>query len=142
MYQNTILIGNLGRDPELRYTQAGTAVCTLNLATNHAYKNAAGEQIKETTWWRVSVFGKTAENCAQYLKKGRLCLCEGRVRPDPNTGSPRLWQKQDGTWAASFEFLATTVKFMPGGSGEGGPAPVAEDIPGAPETQGDEDIPF
>ena len=119
MYQHLTIIGNLGRDPELRYTPSGTPVATLNVATNRTYKDTAGAQVKETTWFRVSVFGKTAENCCQYLAKGRLVLVEGRLTPDKQTGSPRIWDKQDGTKGASFEVFATNVRFMPGkGNGE------------------------
>ncbi len=144
MYHTILIVGNLGKDPEMRYTPSGTPVTTMNVATNHTYKDANGQQVKETTWFRVSVFGKTAENCAQYLAKGRMVLVEGRLRPDPQTGGPRLWDKNDGTKGASFDVLANVVRFMPAGQrGEGGTPPLAEDVPGAPETVGaDEDIPF
>jgi single-strand DNA-binding protein len=143
MYQHLTIIGNLGRDPEMRYTPSGTPVTQLNVATNRVYKDANGQQIKETTWFRVSVFGKMAENCAQYLQKGRMVLVEGRLTPDKQTGSPRIWDRQDGTKGASFEVFATNVKFMPSGQrAEGGPPITEEDIAGAPETVGDEEIPF
>ncbi len=143
MFHTIVIVGNLGRDPEMRYTPSGTPVTTMNVATNHAYKDQNGQQVKETTWFRVSVFGKMAESCAQYLAKGRMVLVEGRLRPDPQTGGPRLWDRSDGTKGASFDVLATSVKFMPSGQrGEGGTGAVAEDIPGAPETMGEEDIPF
>lgn len=143
MYHTIVIVGNLGRDPEMRYTPSGTPVTTMNVASNHSYKDANGQQVKETTWFRVSVFGKMAESCAQYLAKGRMVLVEGRLRPDPQTGSPKLWDKSDGTKGASFDVLATSVKFMPSGTrGENGPAAAAEDIPGAPEAQGEEEIPF
>ncbi len=144
MFHTIMIVGNLGKDPEMRYTPSGTPVTTMNVATNHAYKDQNGQQVKETTWFRVSVFGKSAEACAQYLSKGRMVLVEGRLRPDPQTGGPRLYDRQDGSKGASFEVLATTVRFVSTGQrGEGGPAPAAEDIPGAPEASvGDEDIPF
>jgi single-strand DNA-binding protein len=143
MYQHLTIIGNLGRDPEMRYTPSGTPVTTLSVATNRQYKDNNGQQVKETTWFRVSVFGKTAENCAQYLQKGRLVLVEGRLTPDKNTGGPRIWDKQDGTKAASFEVFAINVKFMPSGQrAEAGPPISDEDLAGAPETVGDEEIPF
>jgi len=143
MYQHLTIIGNLGRDPEMRYTPSGTPVTNLNVATNRVYKDANGQQVKETTWFRVSVFGKTAENCAQYLQKGRMVLVEGRLTPDKSTGGPRIWDKQDGTKGASFEMFATNVKFMPSGQrAEGGPPVTDEEIAGAPETMGDEEIPF
>jgi len=143
MYQHLIIIGNLGRDPEMRYTPSGTPVTNLSIATNRTYKDNNGQQVKETTWFRVSVFGKTAENCAQYLQKGRMVLVEGRLTPDKQTGGPRIWDKQDGTKAASFEVFATNVRFMPSGQrAEGGPPIADEEIAGAPETVGDEEIPF
>ena len=143
MYQHLTIIGNLGKDPEMRYTPSGTPVTTLSLATNRTYKDASGQQVKETCWFRVSVFGKTAENVAQYLHKGSMVLVEGTLRPDPKTGGPRIYDRQDGTKGASFEIFANNVRFMPSGQrGEGGAAPVPEDVPGAPETTGDEEIPF
>jgi single-strand DNA-binding protein len=143
MYQHLTIIGNLGRDPEMRYTPSGTPVTQLNVATNRTYKGADGNQVKETCWFRVSVFGKMAENCAQYLQKGRLVLVEGRLIPDKQSGGPRIWDKQDGTKGASFEVFATNVKFMPSGQrAEAGPPLTDEEVAGAPETTGDEDIPF
>ena len=143
MYQHLTIIGNLGKDPEMRYTPSGTPVTTLSLATNRTYKDANGQQVKETCWFRVSVFGKTAENVAQYLHKGSMVLVEGTLRPDPKSGGPRLYDRQDGTKGASFEVFANNVRFMPSGQrGEGGPVPTAEELPGAPETTGDEEIPF
>ena len=143
MYQHLTIVGNLGRDPEMRYTPAGTPVTTFSMATNRVYKGNDGQQLKETCWFRVSVFGKMAETVTQYLHKGSMVLVEGRLTPDKTTGGPRVWNKQDGTPAASFEVFATNVRFMPSGQrGEGGPAPTTEDIPGAPETTGDEEIPF
>jgi single-strand DNA-binding protein len=145
MYQHLTIIGNLGRDPEMRYTPSGAPVTQLNIATNRTYKDNNGQQIKETTWFRVSVFGKTAENCAQYLQKGRMVLVEGRLTPDKQTGGPRIWDRQDGTKGASFEVFATNVRFMPSGQrAEGGPPVTDEDLAGAPpETTGDEEaIPF
>ena len=143
MYQHLTIIGNLGRDPEMRYTPSGTPVTNLNVATNRTYKDQNGQQVKETTWFRVSVFGKTAENCAQYLQKGRMVLVEGRLIPDKQSGGPRIWDKQDGTKGASFEVFATNVKFMPSGQrAEAGPPVTDEEVAGAPETMGDEEIPF
>jgi single-strand DNA-binding protein len=143
MYQHLTIVGNLGKDAEMRYTPAGTPVTTFSMATNRAYKGADGQQVKETTWFRVSVFGKTAENLTQYLTKGKMVLVEGHLTPDKKTGAPRMWQKQDGTWGASFDVFASNIKLMPSGQrAEGGPPVSDEDIAGAPETVGDEEIPF
>jgi len=106
-----IVIGNLGRDPELRYTPEGTAVASFSVATTRTWKKGDETQ-KETTWYRVSVFGKQAENCNQYLHKGSKVYLEGRLNPDPATGGPRLYNKQDGSPAASYEVVANTVKFL------------------------------
>jgi len=143
MYQHLTIIGNLGRDPEMRYLPDGRPVTTMNIATNRTYKDSSGQQVKETTWFRVSVFGKTAENCAQYLAKGRMALIEGHLRPDPQTGGPKIWTRQDGTPGASFEMFATNVKFLPSGRADTAePGAPMDDFEGAPETMGDEEIPF
>lgn len=114
MYQQIILVGNLGSDPEMRYMPDGRAVTSFSLATNRVWNDRqSGQQQKETTWWRVSVFGPQAEACNQYLSKGRPVLVEGRMRPAEN-GSPRVWQRNDGTWGASYDFIANTVKFLGG----------------------------
>jgi single-strand DNA-binding protein len=140
MYQKVTIVGNLGRDPELRYLPNGTPTVNLSVATNNTYTNQKGEQVKETTWWRVSVFGKQAESCSQYLTKGRQVLVEGRLRPDPTTGGPRIYTRQDGTSGASFDLTAQSVRFIGGrDAGQGGGA-------GAPDMGGqempEEDIPF
>jgi len=144
MYQKLVIIGNLGRDPEMRYLPDGRPVTQLSVATNNVYKDANGQQVKETTWFRVSVFGKTAEACAQYLQKGRMVLVEGRLKPDKQTGGPRIWDKQDGTKGASFEVTALNVKFLGGGQrAEGAPVAADDELAAMPDTAGDEEaIPF
>jgi len=111
MYQKIIIVGNLGRDPELRYTPQGSPVATLNVATNRKRKN----DDDVTTWFKVTVWGSQAEACNEYLSKGRQVLVEGELTPDPATGSPRLWQRNDDSWGASYELRAYTVKFLQGG---------------------------
>ena len=139
MFHKVILVGNLGRDPEMRYTPSGQAVTNLSVATNRTYTDNAGTQVKQTVWFRVSVWGKQAEASHQYLRKGRQVLVEGRLNPDDN-GNPRIWNAQDGTPRASFEVTAETVRFL-GGAGEGGAA-ASQDEPalGAPESE--DEIPF
>jgi single-strand DNA-binding protein len=112
MYQKLIIIGNLGRDPEMRYTPSGQAVTNFNVATNRKYTTSDGNKVEETTWFRISTWGKTAEVCNQYLKKGSKVLVEGRLNPDPETGGPKIWTRQDGTSAASFELTANQVRFL------------------------------
>jgi single-strand DNA-binding protein len=120
MYQKIIVAGNLGNDPEMRYMPNGTAVTNFSLATNRRWTDqASGEPREETIWFRVSVWGRQAEMVNQYLSKGRMALVEGRLRPDPQTGGPRTYQRQDGTVGASFDLTADFVRFL-GGRGEGG----------------------
>jgi single-strand DNA-binding protein len=112
MYHTIILVGNLGRDPEMRYTPSGQAVTNLNVASNRQYTTSDGNPVKETIWFRISTWGKTAENCNQYLKKGSKVLIEGRLNPDPDTGNPKVFTRQDGSAGATFEVTAQTVKFL------------------------------
>ena len=127
MYHIIVIAGNLGKDPEMRYTPSGQAVCNFNVATTRQYANSNGEQVKETIWFRVQTWGKTAETCNQYLKKGSKVLVEGRLIPDKETGNPRVWSKQDGTAGASFEINAQTVRFL-SPKQEGGQNEAAPDI--------------
>lgn len=108
MYQKLIIIGNLGSNPEQRFTPSGDPVTTFSVATSRKY----GEK-DETTWFRVSVWGKQAESCNTYLSKGSKVLVEGRLHPDSN-GSPRTFQRKDGTTGASFEVTAENVRFLDG----------------------------
>ena len=142
MYQKIIILGNLGGDPEMRYMPDGTAVTNFSLATNRRWNDRqTGQPVDETTWFRVSVWGKRAEVANQYLQKGSRVLVEGRLRPDPATGGPRTYTRQDGTVGASFELNADNFSFVggrdevssvdAGGDSFGGGAPVQEedDIP-------------
>jgi single-strand DNA-binding protein len=128
MYQTIIIVGNLGGDPEMRYTPSGQPVTNFSVAASRSYTGADGAQVKETTWFRISVWGKQAESASKYLKKGNRVLIEGRLNPDQSTGGPRIWTRQDGTSAASFEVTASTVRFLTPKSegGEGAPEPAAE----------------
>ncbi|MCL4528984.1 MAG: single-stranded DNA-binding protein [Chloroflexi bacterium] len=141
MYHTIIIVGNLGKDPEMRYTPSGQAVTSFSVATSRKYTSSNGEQVNETIWFRVSAWGKQAEICNQYLKKGSKVLIEGRLTPDKNTGGPRIWQRQDGTSGASFEVTAQTVRFLSsrGDSDGGGGVVDAGDMATAPA---EDDIPF
>ncbi len=108
MYQKLILIGHLGNIPDTRYTAKGDPVTTFSVATSRKY----GEK-DETTWFRVSVWGKQAESCSKYLSKGSKVLVEGRLRPD-SSGNPATFQRKDGTTGASFEVTAENVRFLDG----------------------------
>jgi single-strand DNA-binding protein len=134
-YHTVILIGNLGRDPEMRYTPSGQPVTSFSVASNRSYTSPSGEKVDETIWFRVTAWGKQAEICSQYLHKGSKVLVEGRLTPDKN-GGPRVWQKQDGTSAASFEVTASTVRFL-SSRGEGGAEPMMDSV-----GEGGDDIPF
>jgi single-strand DNA-binding protein len=140
MFHTIIIVGNVGRDPEMRYTPSGQAVTSFSVASNRRYTSSNGEQVNETIWFRISAWGKQAETCNQYLKKGSRVLVEGRLTPDKSSGGPRIWQKQDGTSAASFEVTAQTVRFlttrseseaggMGGDAGDAAVAPADDDIP-------------
>jgi single-strand DNA-binding protein len=136
-FHTVILIGNLGRDPEMRYTPSGQPVTSFSVASNRSYTGSNGEKVDETIWFRVTAWGKQAETCNQYLRKGSKVLVEGRLTPDKN-GGPRIWTKQDGTSGASFEVTASTVRFL-SSRGEGGAGEPMEEHQG--EAGGDE-IPF
>lgn len=145
MYQKIVIVGNLGRDPEMRYMPDGTAVTSFNVATSRRYSDrSSGQQVDETTWFRVSVWGRQAETANQYLSKGRKVLVEGRLKPDPATGGPKIWTRQDGTAGASFEIMAETIRFLSGRddgggySGGGG----GDDFGGGHGAQEEDDIPF
>jgi single-strand DNA-binding protein len=113
MYQQITVVGYLGRDPHMQYTDKGEAFTGFSVAASRKYTNKNGQQVDETTWFNVTVFGRQAENCNQYLAKGRPVLVVGRLRPD-QTGNPRMYDKADGTKGASFDINATWVQFLPG----------------------------
>ena len=143
MFHTIIVVGNVGKDPEMRYTPSGQAVTSFSVATSRQYAGGNGEQVKETIWFRISTWGKTAEVCNQYVKKGTKVLVEGRLTPDKTTGGPRVWTKQDGAAASSFEITATTVRFLSsrGETGEGGPVSGGGGM-GMTELPPEDDIPF
>ena len=128
MFHTIIVVGNVGRDAEMRYTPSGAAVASFSVAVNNNY----GDK-KETIWFRISAWGKQAETCNQYVKKGMKILVEGRLTADPDTGAPRIWGDPART---SFEVTASNVRFL---SSRGEPEaheqdagdmlPVTDDIP-------------
>lgn len=141
MYHTIIIAGNLGRDPEMRYTPSGQAVTSFPVATNRQYTASNGETVKETIWFRVSVWGKMAEVTSQYLKKGSKVLVEGRLNADPATGGPRLWG--EGEKKASFEVTAQTVRFLSNKGEDGTKAGTpAQAQPAEYYGVPDDDIPF
>ncbi len=135
MYHTIILVGNLGKDPEMRYTPSGQAVTSFSVAVDDSYNDSSGQRVKRTIWFRISAWGKQAEICNQYLQKGKKVLVEGRLVVDANSGGPRTFTRNDGTVASSFEVSANTVRFLsPKGEG-GGPEEIAD-------TSADAEIPF
>ena len=142
MFQKLMIVGNLGQDPEMRYMPDGQAVTNFSLACNRRWNDrATGEQQEEVTWYRVSVWGRQAEAANQYLSKGRQVLIEGRLRPDPNTGGPRLWTRNDGSIGASFEVVADRVQFL-GGNGNGANGAIGHANGAAEPAYAEDEIPF
>ncbi len=140
MFHTIIIVGNLGRDPEMRYTPSGQAVTSFSIASSRKYTNSSGQVVDDTLWFRISAWGKQAETCSQYLKKGSKVLVEGRLTGDPATGSPRIWTRQDGTSGASFEVTAATVRFLSSKGDDAGGG--SYEPPHGQGDAGDGDIPF
>ncbi len=138
MYQKLLIIGRLGKDPEMRFTPNGQAVTSFSVATDRQYSDQAGKPVKETVWFRVSAWGKLAETCNNFLQKGKMVMVEGRLTVDQKTGGPRIWTAQDGTPRASLEMVATTVKFLSAKTDGSGTGAAEDDFESAPS----EDIPF
>jgi single-strand DNA-binding protein len=151
-FNKVILMGNLTRDPELRYTPKGTAIAKVGLAVNRVWTNEAGEKKEEVTFVDVDIFGRTAENVGQYMRKGRPMLVEGRLKLDQ-------WDdKQTGQKKSKLGVVAENVQFLGSapGAGEGGataapraarPAAAASAAPAAEPVEGDgppesDDVPF
>ena len=105
MLNKVMIIGRLGRDPELRYTQSGSPVASLNIATDESYTDREGNKVDRTEWHRVSVFQRQAENCANYLTKGSLVFVEGSLQT-------RKWQDQQGQDRYTTEIKAQRVQFL------------------------------
>jgi len=143
-FNKIILVGNLGRDPELRYTPQGTPVCSFSLATNERRKDRnTGENNDITTWFRVTLWGRQAETASQYLTRGRPVYIEGRLRVEE-------WTDRDGKPRHTLEVHATDMQFIGGGGrSDEAVAPPAraaaaagtEAMPPAPELS-DDDVPF
>ena len=112
MFHTLIIVGRLGADPESRYLPSGQAVSNFSVATDRSYKDSSGNTQKITTWFKVSVFGKMAEACNEYLSKGSMVLIEGQLNPDKDTGHPKIWTSQTGTTGANYEVFAQTVRFL------------------------------
>ncbi|MCK5585245.1 single-stranded DNA-binding protein [Candidatus Bipolaricaulota bacterium] len=132
-----ILIGNLTADPELRYTSSGTARTRFSIAVNRQYKNASGQLQEETTFVPIITWGSQAENCANYLSKGRSVAVEGRLRIDS-------FENAEGERKKVVEVVASTVQFL-GGAPRSGDAPAKAAAPPSdsePEASTTEEVPF
>lgn len=130
MYINkAIVFGNLTRDPEIRALPSGAQVCSFSIATNRTYKKADGTKQEEVEFHNIVVFGRQAETCAQYLKKGSTAYVEGRIKT-------RSWEK-DGVKHYKTEIQADTVQFGPRSSGQG--ASASRDVNEAPQVAPKED---
>lgn len=112
MFHTIIIVGNLGRAPEMRYTPTGKPVTAFSVATNRQYTTSNGEVVKETIWFRITTWGKQAEVCNKYLTKGSKVFIEGRLTSDKETGGPRTWKKNSGGTGTAFEVTAATVRFL------------------------------
>lgn len=104
-FNKVIVVGNLGRDPELRYTPQGTPVCSFTMATNEKRKDKAGEMQDVTTWFRITLWGRQAEAASQYLTKGRPVYIEGRLRMEE-------WTDRDSKQRFTLEVHATDMQFI------------------------------
>jgi single-strand DNA-binding protein len=134
-----IVVGNLTRDPELRHTPSGMAVCSLRIAVNTTRKDESGQWVDKPNYFDVTVWGQQGENCAQYLSKGRPVAVDGRLEW-------REWEAQDGSKRQAVDIVADNVQFLGGRQeGEGaayvpaGAAGAGDDFPPSPA---DDDIPF
>ena len=126
MLNRVMIIGRLGRDPELRYSQSGSPVCTLSVATDEGYTDRDGKKVDRTEWHRVVLYSKAAENCNQFLKKGSLVYVEGSLQT-------RKWQDQQGQDRFSTEIKAQRVQFLD--KKDGGK-------PSSSESYGMDNVPF
>lgn len=142
-FNKIIIVGNLGRDPELRYTPQGNAVCNFSVATNEKKRDKAGDLQDVTTWFRVTLWNKQAETASKYLTKGSPIYVEGRLRIEE-------WQDRDGNNRYTLEVHATDMQFINAGRGDETHTHAAENdfnqdqvVSDIPQTApSDDDIPF
>ena len=132
-----ILIGRLGADPEVRYTNTGTPVATFNMATSVNFTNKNGERTDKTEWHRIVAFGKLGEICGEYLAKGKQVFIEGRLQT-------REWEDREGNKRRTTEIVAQSMQMLGSASdqvraGTGGAAPPVDDVP---DIGSEDDVPF
>jgi single-strand DNA-binding protein len=139
-FNKIIIVGYLGRDPELRYMPNGNAVCEFSVATTEKRRDQAGEQVEITTWFRVSVWGKQGEFANQYLTKGRLVYVEGRLRQEE-------YNDREGNKRTALRVNASDIQFLGSRGDDAAPAPAAKSASSSsPQTTqsspDDDEIPF
>lgn len=140
MVNKAILIGRLGRDPEVRYTSSGTAVCNFSLATDEVFQDRNGEKQRRTEWHNIVTWRRLAEICGQYLTKGKLIYIEGKIQT-------REWDDRDGNKRRTTEIVALQMQML-GGPGEQGSGSRTSDPQGGETSDSmeigitDDDIPF
>ena len=143
MFHKIIILGRLGRDPELRYTATGNPVANFSVAANRRYTDGEGRRVEETVWFRVTAWGKLAEIVTQYLRKGMAVYIEGRLVPDLNTGAPRIFKRRDATAGASYEVRAETMRILTRQDAVDGETQAREtEIAPLDESPEEEEIPF
>jgi single-strand DNA-binding protein len=139
MINKAILVGRLGKDPEIRYTPDGAMVTSFSVATDEVWKDKSGEKVQKTEWHRIVTFGKLAEICGKYLAKGKLVYIEGRIQT-------RSWDDKEGKKHFTTEIIANNMKMLdPKGAARGDETPAAYDAaPQFPdgETMPADDVPF
>lgn len=138
MGQIIVLTGRLGGDPEIKYLANDRVVCNFSLADNRKWTGANGEPQEQVSWFRIQSWGKQAESCAEYLKKGSYCRVDGRLIVDGKTGGPRIWVGNDGEARANHEVRANVVEFGPAGNGGGNGSQFND----AASAQEEDEIPF
>jgi single-strand DNA-binding protein len=131
MVNKVILVGQLGRDPETKYTQSGQAVCNFTIATDESYKNRSGDKVDKVEWHRIVIWGKLAEVAQQYLKKGQLVYLEGKIQT-------RNYDDRNGAKKQTTEIVVFTMKMLGGGQNHAA-EPEQETDPGAEDTGTEEE---
>lgn len=133
MYQKVMIIGNVGKEPELRYTPGGTAVASFSVGVNKSRKKEDGSWDSQTAWFKVTCWSKLAENVEKYIQKGNRVFVEGELVFDPQTGSPKTYAMNYGRIGASFEINAGVIRNL---------TPKPANAGGNPSTEYDDAIPF
>jgi len=143
-FNKAIIAGRLGRDPEIRYTTAGKAVCNFSVATSEVWTDANGEKQEKTEWHNVTCWEKLAEACGNFLAKGRQCIVEGKIQT-------RKWQDKEGNDRYSTDIIASRVEFLGSKNDQQNQKPSSEPAKSEPakdrqngfdNTAGDDDVPF